>query len=255
MGSSPSFIAMIPARFASSRFPGKMMQEIQGKTLIQLTWENASRYEGFSEVIVATDDKRIFEHCQDIGARVVMTDEDCPNGTQRIAQGLQRLDNIDADYIINVQGDEPCVSMQTFDALIETCKQNANIKLVTPVTPIVDQDEIEDPSCVKCVFDNNFKALYFSRQTIPYHQHPSKTPAPCYYKHLGIYCFRKDFLETYCALSAQPLQTHEDLEQLKVLEHGYDIHVAVVKEASIGVDTKDDLNKLERFLCKQNTSS
>ncbi len=246
-------IGMIPARYQSSRFPGKPLVVIAGKTLLQHTYENAKQSGCFDELVIATDDTRIFNHAQEFGARVVMTSVDHLTGTDRLTEALNKCpDLLDGSIVVNIQGDEPCVEAEIFSTLINALQNDPEGVMSTVVAPISDQTEIEDPSIVKCVFDQQGNALYFSRSVIPGAFVGSTKTA---FRHIGIYAFRRDFLLRYGNLPATPLQLSESLEQLKVLEHGYRIKVVVVAGESPGVNTPEDIAKVEPLLCKQNTSS
>ncbi len=246
-------IGIIPARFASTRFPGKMLADLLGKSLLRRTYENACRSHRLkNNVVVATDDLRIFHHVKDFGGQVVMTSSDCPSGTDRVAEAV-RHHFMDAEIIVNIQGDEPCLNPQVIDILVDTITIQKEAVLTTPVTLMRDPQEAMKTSIVKCVFSSSGRALYFSRSLIPFTQQ-GRPQAPIY-RHIGVYCFRKSFLLDYAALPKTPLQQSEDLEQLKILEHGFPIFVSVVNDEGIGVDTWEDLKCVEAKLCKENTFS
>lgn len=253
---SPKIVAVIPARYDSQRFPGKPLVSISGKSLIRRTYENALLCKGLDKALVATDDRRIMDHVEEFGGEAIMTSPKCPTGTDRLVEVLHksRFCN-DADIIVNIQGDEPCLSQEAISAIIDLLLKDDSSVMSTAVTPISSKEEASLPSVVKCVFDKNYNALYFSRALIPSGKTKEKLKASQHYRHIGIYAFRKDFLPIYGELSPTPLQLSEDLEQLKVLEHGYRIKVAVVKDDAIGVDTPEDISKVESFLCSQNTFS
>jgi len=247
-------IGMIPARYQSSRFPGKPLVLIAGKTLLQHTYENARQSGYFDELIVATDDQRIFNHVIGFDGRVVMTSPDHLTGTDRLTEALVACPDLqDADIVVNVQGDAPCVDFEVFRQLIQLLQADSEAVMSTAVTPISNQSGILDPSVVKCVFDQLGNALYFSRSPIP--ASFMGTPSTAF-QHIGVYAFRPDFLLRYGQLAVTPLQLSESLEQLKVLEHGYRIKIAVIAGESPDVNTPEDILKVESFLlCKQNTSS
>lgn len=244
-------LAVIPARFGSKRFPGKPLSLIQGKTLIQRTYENALLCPILDRIVIATDDERIFDHAKSFGAEVLMTDPNCPNGTERIAEVLAKTEH-DADIIVNVQGDEPCVTPEVIIALVQALVDNPEIPMSTVITRIKKREDSLNPSVVKCVIDQKGRALYFSRQLIPGNKEIQYTESTPYYSHIGLYAYRKEFLFQYLKLSPTPLQLAEDLEQLKVLEHGYLIQTATVDHVNLGVDTPEDIHKVESYLCKQN---
>lgn len=246
-------IGIIPARYQSSRFPGKPLALIHGTSLLQHTYTNAKKVKGIDHLVIATDDDRIFKHAKEFGAAVVMTSPDCPTGTDRLAEVVRTHTSFSsADIIVNIQGDEPVIDPLAIDAVIQKLVNDKEAVMATAVT-LLKEEEAFNPSVVKCVTDNKGRALYFSRNLIPGSKN-GFNPSQSYYKHLGIYAYRRDFLLKYATLSPTALQLAEDLEQLKVLEHGYTIQVAHVKGASIGVDTPEDIQKVEHHIWQQNTS-
>lgn len=249
-GQTLKVIGIIPARFGSSRFPGKPLVKILDKTLIQHTYENALRCQALESLIVATDDTRIFDHVSGFGGKAIMTSDKHLTGSDRLAEVIKSSpEYAHSDIVINIQGDEPCLNPLSIASVISLLKQDPHAVMATCATPIHSSEEIANPSIVKCVLDQSHHALYFSRSPIPY----NKTKAQ-FLRHMGLYAYRRDFLLTYQSLTPTPLQLAEDLEQLKVLEHGYRIKVAIVEEFSIGVDTPADIQKVEQLLCTQNTS-
>lgn len=252
---TPKVIAFIPARYASTRFPGKPLAFIMGKTLIQRTYENALRCKDLDQVIVATDDQRIYNHVLEFGGTAVMTSESCATGTDRIVEALHQFPELlKAEVILNIQGDEPCVDPSVIEAILSCLKKDPSAVMSTAVSPLIDREQAMSSSVVKCVVDQNENALYFSRSLIPGHRSGQFQPSARYLKHIGIYGFRTEFLLVYAGLEATPLQIAEDLEQLKVLEHGYLIKTALVEHESVGVDLPEDIQIIEQLLCKQNTS-
>lgn len=250
-----SILAIIPARYGSTRFPGKPLIEIQGKTLIQRTYENTKRCTCLDEIIVATDDQRIFDHVKGFGGDVVMTPTDCPTGTDRLAYVLENDPRLQkAEIIINVQGDEPCLDPSVITQLAEALQSDPSAVMSTAVVKL-HEDEASSPSDVKCVLAQDGTVLYFSRALIPGGTDLKYRKNVPYYKHVGIYAYRPDFLLKYAKLPMTPLQMAEDLEQLKVLEHGYKIKAAIVNSASAGVNIPEDIKKVEQDLWKQNTYS
>ncbi|MBA3722454.1 MAG: 3-deoxy-manno-octulosonate cytidylyltransferase [Parachlamydiaceae bacterium] len=246
-------IGIIPARYASTRFPGKPLVPILGKTLLQRTFENAKLANNLDQLIIATDDVRIYDHAKDIGADVVMTSIDCLTGSDRLAEVINQSQKFSkASVIINIQGDEPCIAPQAINDVANILLENNDAVMSTVATKMHSEEEALNPSIVKCVLDQKGNALYFSRSLIPGNK--TLSFAPPYYRHIGLYAYRPDFLLTYQKLPTTPLQLAEDLEQLKVLEHGYRIKVAVTDHISPGVDTPQDIHKIECWLCKQNTS-
>lgn len=252
----PNIIGIIPARYESSRFPGKPLVKILGKTLIQHTYENALRCPTLEKVIVATDDKRIFDHVKEFGGTVVMTSAECLTGTDRLAEVIRNDPSLaDVKIIINIQGDEPTLHHEVITGIAQALEQNSTASVSTAIIRIHTEEEALNPSHVKCVIDQNGYALYFSRGLIPAGKRLKYLPEAIYYKHLGIYGYRREFLLHYAELTPTPLQLIEDLEQLKVLEHGFKIITVVVEAESMDVNTQEDLKKVEQLLCKQNTSS
>lgn len=245
--------AIIPARYGSVRFPGKPLVEIKGKTLIQRTYENTKRCKTLDNVIVATDDQRIFDHVKSFGGDVVMTPTFCPTGTDRLAYALENDTSLQkAEIIVNVQGDEPCLDPSIVSQLIEILQSDPSVEVSTAVVNL-HADEASNPSDVKCVLGLDGSVLYFSRALIPGGLTLNYRKEIPYYKHIGIYAYRTSFLRKYAKLPMTPLQIAEDLEQLKVLEYGYKIKAAIIKSASPGVNTPEDIKKVEQDLCKQNT--
>lgn len=249
-------IGIIPARYGSSRFPGKPLVEILGKTLIQHTYDNTKRCQEINELIVATDDHRIHDHVETFGGISVMTPNDCQTGTDRLAFVLQNDPRLQkAEMIVNVQGDEPCLDPSVITALVTALRSDPDAVMSTAVVKLENEEEALSPSEVKCVLSLDNTVLYFSRALIPGSLKPGCQKSITYYKHLGIYAYRPNFLLQYAQLPMTPLQVAEDLEQLKVLENGYKIKAAIVKSANAGVNTPEDIKKVEQELCKQNTFS
>jgi 3-deoxy-manno-octulosonate cytidylyltransferase (CMP-KDO synthetase) len=246
-------IGIIPSRYGSSRFPGKSLALIGGRSLIQRTFESASRCTALDRLVVATDDQRIFDHAKQFGAEVVMTSTDCPTGTDRLVEVIEKERCFDdTSLIVNIQGDEPLIEEGTIRAVIEALKKDPTAVMSTAVFKAESEEDLKSHS-VRCVMDCRGYALYFSRALIPSNKLGCYQKAISYYNHLGIYAYRRDFLLKYAKLPATPLQIAEDLEQLKVLEHGYPLKVAIVEKShSIGVDTPEDIIKVENYLCKQN---
>lgn len=248
-------LGIIPARFQSGRFPGKPLATIAGKSLIQRTYENAQRAAVFEELVVATDDIRIYDHVVAFGGQVVMTPCHCATGTHRAAHAMQEANLAqECDIVVNVQGDEPCVSPEVFIALCEGLASDPEAVVATAKTRIQSREEAESRNVVKCVSDHRGNALYFSRSLIP-GGHAGYNPETTYYRHIGIYAYRRDFLMTYVSLPMTPLRQAEDLEQLAVLEQGYRMKIFCVDDPGVGVDTPQDVLKVEALLCKQNLSS
>jgi len=241
-------VGVIPARWQSTRFPGKPLAHILGKSLIHRTYDNALRCRCLDTVVIATDDQRIIDHTQGFGAKAFMTSLSCPTGTDRVWEVIDQHFK-DAEIVVNIQGDEPCLDPTIIDTLINKIVMSPEAVLTTAVAKVVDPESICNTNTVKCVFDVNGRALYFSRSPIPFARYSSN--ASPYYRHLGVYCFRRAFMQKYVLLERTPLQESEDLEQLKILESGFPIHVCVVDDQAIGVDTPEDLQAVENFLCQK----
>ncbi len=245
MSKKSEVIAIIPARMNSTRLPQKMLSLIHGKPLLQWTYENALRCKKLDRVLVATDSHEIYEVMKKFGSEVVMTSEKCPSGTDRVAEAVKNDPKAaQADIIVNIQGDEPEIHPKTIEKTIEVLEKGGGY-ISTACVRIRDPLKAKDPSVVKCVFDNHGSALYFSRAMIPYGKTGEFNPEMIYYKHIGIYTFKKDFLFTYATLPVSPLQKAEDLEMLKILENGFHMNVVEVEEIendSLGIDTPEDLH-------------
>lgn len=245
-------VGVIPARFASTRFPGKMLAPLAGVPLVVHTYRNALQSGLFDELIVATDHPDIARAVEGAGGHALMTCTSHPSGTDRVLEASEQLRLSDQDIVVNIQGDEPLVAQTTLSQIIERLQAEKALGMATAATVITDEERLGDPHTVKVVISQQGRALYFSRSPIPYPRRSSQR----YLQHVGVYAFRRAFLSVYQTLPTTPLQQAEDLEQLKVLEHGYPIGVAIVAEASHGIDTPQDLKNMERTLCnRQNTSS
>lgn len=239
---------LIPARYNSSRFPGKLLAAARGKTVLQRTFESAKKYFSADQLYIATDDERIADHVASFGGKAVWTSPDCINGTDRIAQAVDQTPELrKAEIILNLQGDHPCTAPETIQAVVEALQGDPDCAMSTAAAPIHTLDDFLSPHVVKVVADQSGRALYFSRSPIPYGRGALPKEA---LQHIGIYCFRREFLLQFARLPNTSLQMQEDLEQLRALETGARIKVARVEEAVFGVDTPQDLVKLEEFLCR-----
>jgi 3-deoxy-manno-octulosonate cytidylyltransferase (CMP-KDO synthetase) len=238
--------AIIPARFHSTRFPGKPLIDIGGKTMIRRVYEQAKKASIISEVIVATDDQKIFDEVKNFGGRAILTSPDHNNGTERCAEVAAGLD---ADVIINVQGDEPFIHPEPIDLLALSFK-DVSVQIATLIKQHALDSELQSPSRIKVAVNKNFEALYFSRSLIPFHQRGNSETIPSYYKHIGIYAFRKDVLLKLVKLQPTALELSESLEQLRWLENGYKIQCLVTQYESISIDTPADLQLIEHLLKK-----
>jgi 3-deoxy-manno-octulosonate cytidylyltransferase (CMP-KDO synthetase) len=242
-------LAIIPARYASTRFPGKPLVDIAGKSMIKRVVERVQQCASISQVVVATDDERIFSHVQEFGATAVMTRSDHPSGTDRCLEAYQKI-NGTADCIINVQGDEPFVDMVQLEALIQLISQ-PGVSIATLAKRISDTATLFDPSKVKVVINARHEALYFSRQAIPFFRNEVAADwhkLHTYYKHLGLYAYTPKKLEEICSLKPSSLERAESLEQLRWMENGQAIHVALTEIESPAIDTPEDLQfVIERY--------
>ncbi|HEY8269557.1 MAG TPA: 3-deoxy-manno-octulosonate cytidylyltransferase [Pseudobdellovibrionaceae bacterium] len=244
------FIGVIPARYASTRFPAKPLALLQGKPMIQWVVEGARKSQLLSEVIVATDHEEIRKAVEAIGGKVVMTDSNLPSGTDRIQAAVRDLD---FDVVINIQGDEPLVNGELIDSLAGLFRKGSGIDMATLAHPI-SAEELESVNAVKVVLNRQDEALYFSRYAIPYSRVSGRQALSlngslngCL-KHIGMYAYTKKFLKTFCEAAPAAIEVAESLEQLRALYLGAKIKVLRVKEASLGVDTPEDLVKLEKLL-------
>ncbi|MBP5640405.1 MAG: 3-deoxy-manno-octulosonate cytidylyltransferase [Victivallales bacterium] len=240
-------IAVIPARYASSRFPGKPLALIAGKTMIQRCYESTCKCMDFEDVIVATDDDRIFNHVRDFGGHVVMTSPNHPTGTDRIAEAIKGLD---ADLIVNVQGDEPMMSADVLHELVCAMK-SSGADMGTVAVPFTYLEGVDpaNPNNVKVVVDRRGFALYFSRSLIPFQREGGTPVAPML--HWGLYAYKREFLEKFVKWPQGELEACERLEQLRALENGASIMVIKAKERSVGVDTPEDVAIVERIIAEQ----
>ena len=228
-------ICVIPARYSSTRLPGKPLKDICGKPMICRVWERASKAQSVAEVIVATDDERILQAVEKNSGRAVMTRADHKTGTDRLAEVAEKFP--DADVIVNVQGDEPLIEPELIDELVAEFADD-ELQMATVATELTDVDEMQNPNNVKVVVDKNSNALYFSRSLIPYPRNAGKSQV---FKHIGIYAYRRNFLLAYAKMEPTPLEQSESLEQLRALENGYKIRVIKSDCRFVGVDTEDDL--------------
>lgn len=240
------FLGVIPARHASTRFPAKPLALLQGKPLIQWVVEGARQSLLLSEIIVATDHDEIRKAAEAVGAKVVMTDSDLPSGSDRIHAATK---DIDFDVVVNIQGDEPLVTGELIDNLAGLFQKDFSLDMATLAHPI-SLPELESANAVKVVLNHRDEALYFSRYAIPYSR-VSGRKAPSLsacLKHIGMYAYTKKFLKTFCESPPAEIEIAESLEQLRALYLGAKIKVLRVKEASLGVDTPEDLAKIEKML-------
>jgi len=255
-------LAVIPARYASTRLPGKPLVLIKDKPMIQWVYERVKEVSVIDEVIVATDDLRIFELVKNFGGKVMMTSKKHQSGTDRVAEVVKKLNskNLKYDFILNVQGDEPLVSKETLNKLVLTYKKNSDVDVVTPICRIKSYDEYISTTTAKIVFDKNGYALYFSRSPIPIIRDVVDSKLNIknfkkinfekeeFYRHIGIYGYKNEFLLKYVKMAQSKLELLEKLEQLRILENGYKIKVVEVKDNSFPVDTWEDLQKIKKLV-------
>ena len=246
-----SIVAIIPARFASTRFPGKVLANRTGKPLIQHVYEQVSKCSIVDRVLIATDDERVGEAVRGFGGEVGMTRADHANGTSRLAEVAETLD---AHIIVNVQGDEPEIEPGVIEQAIESLQGSPHAVVSTVASPFAPGEDPSNPNIVKVVLDQRGRALYFSRALIPFDRDAShgidgKTREPMLphaLKHVGLYVYRREFLLHYVSMPPTPLERLEQLEQLRVLEHGYTIVAAVAEVATCGIDTPEQYDAFVR---------
>ncbi|MEO6327623.1 MAG: 3-deoxy-manno-octulosonate cytidylyltransferase [Ginsengibacter sp.] len=235
-------IAMIPARYAATRFPGKLMQTLGGKTIIRHTYENTVATRLFDEVIVVTDSDIIFQEIIENGGYAVMSYKTHESGSDRIAEAVA---NLDVDIIINVQGDEPFINRDSLQNLLAAFNGPQNtVQVASLMKLITDPELINNPNCVKVVVDKNMNSLLFSRSVIPYPR--DKESSAGYYQHIGVYAFRKPALMNFAKWEATPLETTEKIECLRYLEHGIPLKMVITSYMGISIDTPSDLAKAKR---------
>ncbi|HGE71902.1 TPA: 3-deoxy-manno-octulosonate cytidylyltransferase [Candidatus Poribacteria bacterium] len=237
-------VCIIPSRYKSTRLEGKPLKDIHGKPMIQYVYEAAKKSELLSDVIIATDDQRIIDAVEKFGGKVVMTSVNHKTGSDRIAEVAK---NIEADIIVNVQGDEPLLNPKQVDEAVQPMISDPNLKVCTICRPIFNKEDFENPNVVKVVFNLNGDAMYFSRSLIPY---PREKENHKVYEHIGIYVYRKEFLLEYIKLPQTPLEVTESLEQLRILENGIRMKVVVTKfkDKSLSVDTAEDLEIVRNII-------
>lgn len=237
-------LGVIPARLNSTRLPRKMLIDIGGKPLVYYTWKQAKRAKELDAVIIATDSKEIQEVAESFGAHVVMTSARHKTGSDRVAEAAKNFTNFTPSIVVNIQGDEPLMPPSAINTVVKRLKTDKSVSMSTVGTRLLDEQEMSIPGIVKVVIDKNNHALYFSRSVIPY----PRTPFSKYYKHIGLYAFRFDFLQMFVSLKQTLLEKAESLEQLRALENGYDIAVDVGSFKRIEVNEPDELDAIRRIL-------
>jgi 3-deoxy-manno-octulosonate cytidylyltransferase (CMP-KDO synthetase) len=238
-------LCVIPARYASTRLPGKPLADIAGKPMICRVYERASQAKRISHTLAATDDQRVYDAVVADGGEAMMTRKDHPTGTDRLAEVAAAYP--DMDLIINVQGDEPLIEPAVIDDLAAVFDGEADLQMATVATPMLEKEEQENPNNVKVVMDKDGYALYFSRSMLPYPRVQTKLPV---YKHIGIYAYKREFLLRYAEMAPTPLEKAESLEQLRALENGYRIKVIKTDCHFVGVDTAEDLQAVNAIYAK-----
>ena len=237
-------IGVIPARWESSRFPGKPLHLIAGKPMIQHVWERCQKAHRLAATLIATDDERIANTARKFGARVKMTSPSHLSGTDRIAEAIAAENEF--SHVINIQGDEPLINAGLIDEIADKLSENPTISMITAALPLVDHLDLANPNIVKTVINGDGKALYFSRSVIPFQD--SESPATNCYRHKGIYGYTREFLLKFVRWEPSPLELAEKLEQLRALENGARIHVVITDDDSTGVDTLAQADMVEQLL-------
>lgn len=241
-------IGVIPARYPSTRLPGKPLIQIAGKSLIQWVWESAKRCQNLDAVLVATDDERILTECARFGAEVVMTSPDCPSGSDRIAEAIHGRPQ---DIVVNIQGDEPLIDPSTIDACVQTLTDDPAAGVSSAMTPFRPEEDYTQPHMVKVVTDSLGHAMYFSRAPIPDLRRldaAERKAASAPMKHVGLYAYRRAVLEQFVTMAPSRYEILEKLEQLRLLEAGVKIRMITIDHAAIGVDTPEDVAIVEQML-------
>lgn len=246
---------LIPARYASTRFPGKALATLLGKPMIQHTFERASRARRLTDLYVVTDDERIADAVRRFGGEPIMTSRDHPSGTDRLAEAVRDLDS---DVVVNIQGDEPLITPRAIDTVAQALLDDPDVPMSTLAHRITRPEDLLNPHMGKVVFDRQGRALYFSRSPLPWPG--EEIDGNClrrvpYYNTVGLYGYRRGFLLAFAALEPTPLERAERLEQLRALEHGYRIMVKETDYAPLGVDVPEDLEKAERRLAAEEGQS
>ncbi len=237
-------VIAIPARMGSSRFPGKVTALLAGKPVIEHVY-NACKKTGLGEVVIATEAQAVVDVCAQFGARTVLTSASCQSGTDRIYEATR---NLQADFVINVQGDEPFIDPQTIVKIAQLLQEDPTCDIATAVMATTDDAKIDNPNCVKAVLGKDMRALYFSRARVPFKREPSdENKNFIYWHHCGIYGYRKEALARFVALPQSPLEKIEKLEQLRALEDGMCIKCVQIEPAGPAIDTPQDLQRAEQY--------
>ncbi|WP_202978839.1 3-deoxy-manno-octulosonate cytidylyltransferase [Halomicronema hongdechloris] len=234
---------VIPARYKSTRFEGKPLAILEGKTMIQMVYEKCCKSKLLDQIMVATDDQRIYDNVLSFGGNAIMTETNIATGSDRCYEAV-KYDS--CDIVVNIQGDEPLIDPNVIDICIQALIDAPEAVCSTPVVKSNNPDEINSPHAVKVVLNKKLEALYFSRYPIPFFR--NNLDDEIYYRHIGLYCYRKYFLEQFVSMAQTFLELSESLEQLRILENGYKIQCCLVDYESVGVDTPEDLEKVKRLL-------
>jgi len=248
-----NFFGIIPSRFASTRLPGKPLLIINKKSMIERVYTQVAKCLLLKEICVATDDHKIILEVLKFNGNAILTSESHTTGTERCLETAEKLSISNQDIVLNIQGDEPFIDPANIEKLISIFKKNPDVKIATLVCKIKKEDELFNPNCPKVVLDNSGKAVYFSRTTIPFvRDFPEENwiTKNTFYKHIGIYAYRKDVLNSIVNLPQSTWEKAESLEQLRWLQNGFEIFVAEVEESGISVDTEEDLIKANDFAVK-----
>lgn len=238
-------IGVIPARWASTRLPEKVLADIHGRPMIQHIWAQAKQSRLLDEVLIACDHERVLKAAEGFKARAILTSPDHQSGTDRVAEVAAAMD---ADVVLNIQGDEPLLQPKIIDGLAEVMLDDPTLLMATVIKRIAREEELTNPNVVKVVVDRDRNALYFSRSTIPYNREKKEFAKTVYYKHFGIYAYRKDFLLNFKNLPASRLEDLEKLEQLRVLEAGHKIKTVETEYDLTAVDTAEDLERVRALM-------
>ncbi|MGL4977715.1 MAG: 3-deoxy-manno-octulosonate cytidylyltransferase [Cetobacterium sp.] len=239
------FLGVIPARYESTRLPRKPLKDICGHTMIEWVYKRAIK-SNLDRVVIATDSQEVFDVVKAFGGDVVMTDANHLNGTSRIAEVCEKI--TDYDVVINIQGDEPLIEPDMINSLIEVFKEENDLNMATLKHKLNKKEDIENPNFVKVITDKKDYAIYFSRSVIPY---PRNENLDIYFKHVGIYGYKREFVLEYSKLESTPLENSESLEQLRVLENGYKIKVLETPYEIIGVDTAEELERVRKYILEK----
>jgi 3-deoxy-manno-octulosonate cytidylyltransferase (CMP-KDO synthetase) len=242
---SHKIIGIIPARYDSTRLPGKPLIDIKRKPMIQRVYEQAMKSKYLDLILVATDDMRIYKSVKAFGGEAIMTSKNHKSGTERIVEAVKK---INCEIVVNIQGDEPYIDPKSIDLAIKPLLLDKNVNVSTLCFQLTKKNEIEDSNVVKVIFDKHNNAIYFSRYPIPYNR--NKNNKVKYYKHIGLYVYRKDYLTKYIHMKESSPEKAEKLEQLRILENGEKIRVVETKCDSISIDTKEDLKKINTSIIK-----